>query len=65
LEWALEKMSAADRMILELVYLQGYTHKEASALLGLSVANIKIRSHRAKKKLYKILVKQTKQQGTL
>jgi len=56
LNWAFGKLSAADRMILELVYLEGYSHKEAGTLLGWSVANIKIRAHRAKKKLYKILV---------
>ena len=56
LDWALSKLSAADRMTLELVYLEGYSYKEAGGLLGWSIANIKIRAHRAKKKLYKILM---------
>lgn len=56
LDWALGKLSAADRMIVELVYLEGHSHKETGALLGWSVANIKIRAYRAKKKLYKILM---------
>jgi len=66
LDWALGKLSAADRMTLALVYLEGYSHKEAGVLLGWSVANIKIRAHRAKKKLYKILMaKKEKIRGPL
>jgi RNA polymerase sigma-70 factor (ECF subfamily) len=60
IEWALCKLSAADRTVIELVYLDGYTHKEASELTGWSIANIKVRSFRAKKKLYAMIVKETK-----
>ncbi len=60
LDWALNKLSAADRMTLELVYLEGYSHKETSALTGWSIANVKIRAHRAKKKIYKILMAEKK-----
>ena len=34
LDWALERISAEDRMVLELVYLEGHSVKEAAALLG-------------------------------
>jgi len=54
LDVVLARMSAADRMVLSLTYLEGYTHKEAAGLLGLSIANVKIRAHRARKKLHKI-----------
>ncbi|MBW2599066.1 MAG: hypothetical protein JRC60_02990 [Deltaproteobacteria bacterium] len=34
LDWALAKLSAEDRMVLELVYLEGLTTKEAAKMLG-------------------------------
>lgn len=55
LEWALERLSPEDRMILELVYLEGFSGKEAALQLGWSVANVKIRSFRSRKKLEKFL----------
>jgi RNA polymerase sigma-70 factor, ECF subfamily len=55
LNWALDRLSAEDRMVLELVYLEGLSGKEVAELLGWSVANIKIRSHRSRKKLRKLL----------
>jgi len=55
LDWALSKLSAKDRMVLELVYLEGLSVKEAADLLALSVSNVKVRSFRSRKKLEKIL----------
>jgi len=55
LDWALNQLSPEDRMVVELVYLEGLSGKEAATLLGWSVANIKIRSFRARKKLYRLL----------
>ena len=55
LSWALDKLSARDRMVLELVHLEGLSGKEAAALLGWSVANVKVRSHRSRRRLRKIL----------
>ncbi|MCD6569315.1 MAG: sigma-70 family RNA polymerase sigma factor [Deltaproteobacteria bacterium] len=51
LDWALDKLSAEDRMVLELVYLEDLPGKEAADLLGWSIANVKIRSFRARNKL--------------
>ena len=62
LNWALEKLSAGDRMVLELVYLEGCSVKEAAELLGWSKANVKVRSFRARMKLEKLLSK-VKEQG--
>ncbi|AOY59443.1 MULTISPECIES: RNA polymerase sigma factor [Desulfococcus] len=56
LEEALGRLSAEDRMVLELVYLEGLTGKEAASLLGWSVANVKVRTFRSRKKLEKILI---------
>jgi len=55
LDWALGRLSAEDRMVMELVYLEGLSGKEAADLLGWSVANVKIRCFRSRKKLEKIL----------
>lgn len=56
LEWALNRLSAPERMVLELVYLEEYSHKEAAELLGWSLVNVKVRAHRARKKLAGILL---------
>ena len=56
LDWALGKLSAAERMIFELVYLEGLSGKEAATLLGWSVANVKVRSFRCRRKMKKVLL---------
>jgi RNA polymerase sigma-70 factor (ECF subfamily) len=55
LDWALDRLSAEDRMVLELVSLEGNSVKEAADLLGWSIANVKVRSFRSRKKLRKLL----------
>jgi len=62
LEYALAKLSAEDRMVLEMVYLEGLSVKEAAELLGWSTANVKVRSFRSRRKLEKLL-RGMKQQG--
>jgi len=54
LDWALDRLSPEDRMVLELVYLEGYSVKEAAKLLGWSTAKVKVRSFRSRKKLHKL-----------
>ncbi len=51
LDLALANLSAGDRMVLELVYLEGHSTKEAAQLLGWSNANVKVRLFRSRKKL--------------
>lgn len=58
LDWALDRLSPEDRMVLELIHLEGYSGKEAAALLGWSAANVKIRAFRSRKKLKKLLLGQ-------
>ncbi len=55
LDWALDRLSAEDRMVLELVYLEGLSVKEAAGQLGWSTANVKVRLFRSRKKLYSLL----------
>jgi RNA polymerase sigma-70 factor, ECF subfamily len=55
LEWAMESLSAGDRMALELVYFEDRSVKEAAELLGWSTVNVKVRLFRARKKLHALL----------
>ncbi len=55
LDWALARLSPEDRMVLELVYLEGLSVREVADLLGWSTANVKIRSFRSRRKLHKLL----------
>jgi RNA polymerase sigma-70 factor (ECF subfamily) len=63
LEIGLARLSAEDRMVLELVYLEGYSGREAAALLGWSTANVKVRCFRARRKLETFLLKKKRSEG--
>jgi len=63
LDIALEQLSAEDRMVLELVYLEGVSGREAAALLGWSTAKVKVRCFRARRKLEAFLLKLEKREG--
>jgi RNA polymerase sigma-70 factor, ECF subfamily len=55
LNWALSQLSPKDRSVMELVYLEGKTGREAAELLGWSQANVKVRTFRIRKKLRNML----------
>jgi len=55
LDWALARLTPEDRMVLELVYMEGLSVREAADLLGWSTANVKIRSFRSRNRLRKLL----------
>ena len=55
LNHALSRLSPEDRMVLELVYMEGLSVREVADLLGWSAANVKIRSFRSRRKLHKLL----------
>ena len=54
---ALAHLSPDDRAVIELVHLEERPVREAADMLGWSMANVKVRAHRARKKLRKILEK--------
>jgi RNA polymerase sigma-70 factor (ECF subfamily) len=56
LRWALNRLSPENRMVLTLVYLEGYSVREAAELLGWSVVNVKVRAHRARQTLRRLFV---------
>ena len=63
LHWALSKLTAEDRMVITLLYLEELSGKEAADLLGWSVINVKVRAHRSRNKLRKIISSLLGQQG--
>jgi RNA polymerase sigma-70 factor, ECF subfamily len=56
LEWALAQLSPENRAVLTLVHLDGHSVREAAQLLGWSQINVKVRAHRARQALRKILI---------
>jgi RNA polymerase sigma-70 factor (ECF subfamily) len=55
LEWALKQLSPEHRTVLTLVHLEGRSVREAAQLLGWSVINVKVRAHRARQAVRKLL----------
>jgi len=55
LDWALARLSAEDRMVIELVHLEERTVREAANLLGWSTANVKVRAFRARQKMHRLI----------
>jgi RNA polymerase sigma-70 factor (ECF subfamily) len=62
LDWGLSHLSAGDRMVLELVYFEELSGREAAELLGWTTANVKVRAFRARRKLEKILQEMIEEQ---
>ena len=55
LQSAIDRLTPENRLLIELIYFEGCSVKEAADLLGWSVANVKIRSFRSRKQLNAIL----------
>jgi RNA polymerase sigma-70 factor (ECF subfamily) len=55
LKWALSRLSPDERMIITLLELEEYSIKETAALTGWSEANVKVRGHRARQALKRLL----------
>ena len=55
LDQALARLSPDDRLVLSLVYLEGFSTKEAAQLLNWSLINVKVRAYRARKKMRSLL----------
>jgi RNA polymerase sigma-70 factor, ECF subfamily len=55
LQWGLAQLSPENRMVVTLVHLEGHSVREAAELLGWTVVNVKVRAHRARQQLRKIL----------
>ena len=55
LQRALQRLSPENRLVLTLVHLEGHSVREAAQLLGWSVVNVKVRAHRARHALRRLL----------
>lgn len=62
LDRALAQLSAENRLVLTLVYLDGHSVREAADLLGWSVVNVKVRCHRARQALRTLFQEWERQQ---
>lgn len=59
LAWALERLPPLERMVLTLTALEGRSVEEAANLLDMSAVNVRVRAHRARRKLKDLLEKET------
>ncbi|WP_051260959.1 RNA polymerase sigma factor [Desulfovibrio inopinatus] len=55
LQYGLSRLSAEDRMVVTLVHLEEYSVSEAAKMLDMSSVAVKVRAHRARKKLRTIM----------
>jgi len=55
LAWALDRLPPKDRMVVEMVHLEGISGSEAAELLGWSVAKVKVRAFRGRRRLRALL----------
>lgn len=53
LQMILKGLSAEDRMVLSLIYLEDHSVKETADILGWSIVNVKVRAHRLRTRLRK------------
>ena len=54
--WAIGQLASQDRELISLVATADLTYREIAAILHISEANVKVRVHRARTKLRKILM---------
>lgn len=66
LDWALEQLPPDDRALILLFYKEDKSIEELTQITGLSVANVKVKLHRTRKKLYILMTEgQTTKQSCL
>ena len=55
LKWALSRVKEEERIVITLLELEGYSVREISSLTGWSESNVKVRAHRARQVLKRVL----------
>ncbi|MFI5400707.1 MAG: RNA polymerase sigma factor [SAR324 cluster bacterium] len=55
LDYALARISPEDRMVVSLVHLEGLSAQEAARRLGWSAVNVKVRAHRTRRKMRRLI----------
>jgi RNA polymerase sigma-70 factor (ECF subfamily) len=62
LEYALRELKPENRMAIDLLYIQGWSVKETAETMGWSIAKVKVRALRARRKLRRIIETMLEQQ---
>ena len=57
-QWALSQLKSSERLVMNLFYMEDLSYEEITAITNLSLANVKVKSHRSKKKLKQLLSQQ-------
>ncbi len=57
LDWALDRLSSDDRMVLTMTHMEGRSVCDVAEFLGWSVSKVKVRAHRARRKLRDVLAR--------
>jgi RNA polymerase sigma-70 factor (ECF subfamily) len=55
LDWALSQLNPDDRMVLTMTHMEGQPLSDVADLMGWSLSKVKVRSHRARRKLRDVL----------
>lgn len=55
LKWALSRLREEERIVITLLELEGYSVREIASLTGWSESNVKVRAHRARQVLKRVL----------
>lgn len=55
LDWALGKLAPEDRQVLVMTHMDGQALNDVAELMGWSLSKVKVRSHRARRKLRDVL----------
>ena len=63
LDWALEQLSPDDRALILLFYKEDKSLEELTLITGMSLANVKVKLHRIRKKLYVLLTEEQKRRN--
>jgi len=63
LDYALARVSPEDRMVISLVHLEGLSAEEAARRLGWSAVNVKVRAHRTRRKMRRLIEDWLGQEG--
>lgn len=57
LDWALARLAPDDRLVLTMTHMDGQSISDVADLLGWSVSKVKVRAHRARRKLRDVLAR--------
>ncbi|MDA9359212.1 sigma-70 family RNA polymerase sigma factor [Flavobacteriaceae bacterium] len=57
-QWALSHLKSSEHLVMNLFYLEELSYEEITVITNLRLANVKVKLHRSKKKLKRLLAPQ-------